>query len=176
MGREMFVAFNEFLSSSTSPVGDIRVAEAKEDTLKALMGERYSDKVKSFAANNAGCYIALWGEVDDSSPVLWLDSEGFPLSVFANNFAEFLSLIAYDTGAIYEVVSSCRYFTDDPANNSDPKKRFTPSYLKMLLEISQQNNSGHASLVEWLGQHGVEVAEDPVALVMAAMKDHPNVP
>lgn len=75
-----------------------------------------ADMLEPFGNNKAGCAVCYWNKkkLAAQAPVVWLDSEGTPNVVFAKNLSNFLELLSYGTGLIYDIIrQSERKIKDD---------------------------------------------------------------
>ena len=129
-----------------------------------------------------GSLIAFWQEPRrsvDEMPVVWLDSEGVPVAVFANSFAEFLSLLPFGTDLIRSIVSAC----DFSQSNNDPNLTLASAaqihpaeVIAEMWEFNKSVDPEQPAYVEWLTETvGLTVAEQPIAVIEQAFQSHASV-
>ena len=177
---DLVTAFTDFCERTAEEFADFELVRNPEEKLRRLLDDQR--KVESFQVigqHGTASLIAFWRddkEVDFvGSPIVWLSSEGFPNSVFANSFSDFLSLLPYGTGFIYDVLSNYYFHQDDPDLQPSPEEKFTPEEISSYLAANRERYKGHAELVEWLlNAAKVEVAKDPLALIKGAIASHPD--
>jgi|RhiMetdeSRZDD1v2_1073273.scaffolds.fasta_scaffold00470_4 hypothetical protein len=121
-----------------------------------------SQKLQPFAKNKAGCLFCFWKEEqqEDKWPVVWLDSEGTPNVVFADNGVDFFSMLPYGTGLIYDIIRSCERYVNAPDTFDSPEVLFADSYATL-----QKNTIG---LYENSMQ--LKVSSTPAQLIFSAYK------
>lgn len=156
---------------------------ANEVAIKeSLLPARVCSNFKTIAKNGAGCLLCVWspfGEYEneaaenDKLPLIWLDSEGVPKSVFATNLAEALSLFPYGSGFIYDLITSWQWHIEDSKNYKSPGKRFTKKRIKThLKELATLPE--FQQLLAFNNQQNITTCADPIALVGNAIKNCPN--
>lgn len=141
------------------------------------------DHLYLFAKTSTGSYIGYWSPdklLDSTSseeiPLVWIDHEGVPLSVFAKSVDEFLALLYYDTGLIYEILIDMYFFKDDPEGYENPQTKFTAKYLKKYLKTLDEGNTPYSKKFRtWLKKNmGIQLFENPLALISETINHYPN--
>lgn len=126
----------------------------------------------------SGSLICFWqyeeNQLLSEQPVAWLDSEGNPNIVFAPNLQTFLSLLPYDTGAIYDMITDWERYFNSNRKKTTPKQRFSAKDINRYLKLSQENNPTHSRFVAWLADNDIAVANDPVNVIGKAMQQSPK--
>ena len=104
--------------------------------------------------------MAVWSRSDGQQPVLWIDSEGQVFAV-APSLPEFLSLLPFGTGFIYDLCASSE---PDDAGAEESLASQAGEY------------PDHAELLTWLRERGIEPAERPAEIVARARETCPALP
>lgn len=177
---EAFNRFYEFDEHSAQEYADFQPVSNPDKALKNLLGTaRYTNDFYVIGRHGTGSIIAFWQYPQVASlaeaPIVWLSSEGFPNSVFANSFEEFLTLIPYDTGFIYDMLASYYFNRQNPQSHISPREKFSSSELKTYLDESAERYEGHKAFLLWLYQvMQLKPTADPVSIIEAAIAAHPD--
>ena len=175
---DLLRAFIDFCEKSADEFADLETVRNPEEKLRKLLDDQ--GKVECFQVigqHGTASLIAFWRDDKDidftHSPIVWLSSEGFPNSIFANSFADFLSLLPYGTGFIYDVLCNYYYHKESPDLQPSPEEKFTPEEIGSYLAENEKRYRGHGELVEWL-EHQVKVgiAKDPLSVIKEAIASH----
>jgi hypothetical protein len=149
---DLLAAFVHFCENAAEEFADFQLVRNPEQKLKGLVDDQgKADAFQVIGKHGTGSLIAFWREQEDKelvlSPIVWLSSEGFPNSVFATSFAEFLSLLPYGTGFIYDVLSNYYYHKDDPDLQPSPEEKFTPDVISSYLNENREQYPGLQGIV-----------------------------
>lgn len=171
--------FLDFLNKSSLSDLDFLPPSNEAAIKNLLLPSSVVDKFMTIAKNGAGCLLCLWKNGDDivldeDLPVVWIDSEGFPKSVFAPNIASAVSLFPYGSGFVYDVISAWEYHLQDSKSYKIPTKRFTKRTVKSYLKDATQFEEDYQRLLQFNAQHGIETCPDPVALIGNAIQTFPK--
>lgn len=138
-----------------------------------------AESLQVIGRQKSGSLICFWqqspqhaSEID--RPVVWLDSEGSPFSVFAPNFHTFLSLLPYDTGMIYDMVTAWEEYLETGDDWVVSTERFSDDKLKMYMDMTRENYPHYEQFIDWLKETGVEIANAPVQVIGEAIKNLPQ--
>lgn len=86
----------------------------------------------------------------------------------------FLSILPYDTGAIYDILFAWQEYWNSSIKRKTPTSKFTKK-TKMYLEMCQEIYPFHQQFVEWLRTEvGVEPAINPAQLIGQAIEHFPR--
>lgn len=130
-------------------------------------------RIKFIAKHPSGSFIALV-KADDkatfnlSLPIAWIDSEGEPNTVFADNIADALSVLYYGTGFVYDVLSNF----DRGQKQGDLDQFLAEDFPKDIVKDSLKNyreeqaDSKAFHLVE--NELGIKLSADPVELMKSS--------
>lgn len=177
---DLLAAFIDFCEKTAEDFTDFRLVGNAEQKLKGLLdNEGKVEQFQVIGRHGTGSLIAFWREDKGAdlavAPVVWLSSEGFPNSVFANSFSDFLSILPYGTGFIYDVLSNYYFYKEDPDLQPSPEEKFTPEEISSYLVENETRYPGHAALVDWLLHEAkVEIAKDPLSVIKGAIASHPD--
>jgi len=182
---ELQQAFQRFIDENP----DERLTDFEEldptDTLRLIPTETegpYAGQADTFEAIgmvNSASLLAFWQEPGLSSaaerPIVYIDSEGSPTTVFADSFADFLTLLPYGTEFLYKIINQMERARANPHLLGVRFQPITPADAQAALAANRQEYSLHAQYVEWLRTvAGLAVAPDPVGLIEQAFQRHTN--
>jgi hypothetical protein len=174
----LLTAFADFCEKATEEFSDFELVRNPEQKLKNLLNNQgLVEHFQVIGRHGTGSLIAFWRDdknIDFArSPIVWLSSEGFPNSVLANSFADFLSILPYDTGLIWDVLSNYYNHKESPDLQSSPEEKFTPDEIASYLTAAKKRYNGHSQLVDWLNDEArIEIASDPLSIVKWAIVSH----
>ncbi|MFC4873935.1 hypothetical protein [Negadavirga shengliensis] len=170
--------FFDFLENNNGQIEDLYLSKTKKQKLESLIGAEKAKNFEVIVAHTSHSLVCFWvlneTTPKQKHPIVWLDSEGAPNSVFAQNFEEFLSLIPYGSGTIYDILSSWLDYMDEPDSTEPPLERFDKIYLEELLNEANENENGLKEFILWLNKVNVKIAENPVELIRKAIKKYPD--
>lgn len=176
--QTMLKRFRSFCTEVGGEFSDFQVVEDGEKWLKRLVPATAVPSFQVIGRQKNGSLICFWQHQENLSlakqPVVWLDSEGSPQAVFAPDFPTFLSLLPYDTGAIYDMIAAWEAFLDPDDEVRSPKERFTTEEFKMYVEMSQKNYPQYDRFIEWLAEMEIKVAKNPAQVVGKAIQKSPK--
>ena len=175
---DLLTAFIDFCEKAAEEFSDFELVRNPEQKLRGLLDDQ--GKVECFQVigqHGTASLIAFWRdnkEIDFAlSPIVWLSSEGFPNSVFANSLADFLSILPYGTGFIYDVLSNYYNHEESPDLQPSPEEKFTPDEISSYLTENEKRYQGHTALVDWLNHEvKVGIAKDPLSVIKGAVVSH----
>jgi hypothetical protein len=178
ISHDHLTAFIDFCERAAEDFSDFELVRDPEQKLRRLLDDQ--GKVGSFQVigqHGTASLIAFWRDNKDidfaHSPIVWLSSEGFPNSVFANSFADFLSILPYGTGFIFDVLCNYYYHKDDPDLQPSPEEKFTPEEISSYLTENEKRYQGHTELINWLNHEvKVGIAKDPLSVIKGAIVSH----
>ena len=155
------------------------VDEAKGKSLLAsLLGSQTATHFTVIGKHASDSLIARWTaeELNPAPPpYVWLDSEGSPNSVFATTTTEFLSLLPFDTGAVYDIISSWTYYLAEPTNYAPPAEKYQGERLTAYFISAKNTYPAYSAFLAWLKDTlGISPALDPVGLIGNAIQKYPN--
>lgn len=156
---------------------DFQVVANGEKLLKTLIPAAAIPFLHVIGRQKNGSLICFWQQFAQQNlidqPIVWLDSEGSPFSVFASNFHVFLSLLPYDTGSIYDMIAAWEEYAETGEDWIVSVDRFSADTLKMYEDMAQNNYPHHEQFINWLKKMGVEPASDPFSLIGKAIEQLP---
>ena len=170
-----FILFYDIVWNTFS---DFSLLSDNKDQLKYLVPTHKETYFQLIGRQKSGSLICFWQIQDNQpifeQPIVWLDSEGEPHSVFASDFRSFLSLLPYDTGGIYDMITAWERFlrTNEDWQNSIHKIEDVD--LQFYTNSCRQNNSNYDQFIDWLKKMNIEPAPDPVSLIGNAIQQFPH--
>lgn len=156
----MIEKFDKILKMlETNPV-DFRIE--KHIKLPEIFTKEVLNKLKPFGMNNAGCIFCYWINSNNitACPVVWIDSEGEPYAVFASGMVNFFELLAYGTGAIYDIIRASEKFYRNPEKYPSPEILFKNLFAENF--TNEKGNKARITLKELLkSEMNISVVPDP---------------
>jgi hypothetical protein len=129
-----------------------------------------------FGLHGSGSFIAIWLESQneslDKNPIVWIDSEGGDPMIICENFKDFLSLLIYDTGHIYDLVSSCIGYMRRPKNKVDPIIEYNYQTLSEWVSEKRKQYANYNDLETFLISNQINISNNPVELIRNAIIKH----
>ena len=173
------IKFLNFLENSSGDFIDFQiVSNGKKNVIELLspIVERNFIPIGEHGSQSLICYWKYQDEIPlNQSPIVWLDSEGSPNSVFALNIDDFLSLLPYDTGGIYDFISSWKYYNSEPQTYTCPLSKYDSSTLEFLLQLCKEDYADYDQFIDWLNHNlNIQVCKNPAKLVGDAINNCPN--
>jgi hypothetical protein len=170
--HKVLLRFHRFYESALDEFADFKLVNKPERTLKALIDdEQKNTRFHVIGQDGTGSVIALWRSNRLSNPIVWLSSEGFPNSVFANSIQEFLSILPFGTAFIYDVLCNHYFHKESPKLQPAPKQKFTPAKMKLYLKHNEKRYKAHAQFMAWLRKDmKIAVAGNPLAVIEKAIR------
>lgn len=176
---EYLQRFTEFCKNVENQFCDFEEVENGKELLISLLKPEITSCFTVIGMQKSNSLICFWEYKDNvflqEQPIVWLDSEGSPNAVIASNFKDFLSILPYDTGAIYDWTAAWEGYWDNSIQQEIPTERFTVDRVNMYLAMSDESNPCHQEFVNWLRtEMHIELADQPVALIGEASKRFPR--
>jgi hypothetical protein len=171
--------FSEFCKKVENQFCDFEEIQDGQKILTSLLKSEVTSYFTVIGMQKSSSLICFWKYKDNISlqeqPIVWLDSEGSPNAVIASNFKDFLSLLPYDTGAIYDWIAAWERYLDNSTEQEIPTERFTIDRINRYLAMSDESNPCHQEFVNWLRtEMHIELADRPVALIGNAIESFPR--
>ena len=169
----------DFLKYSSGDFIDFKVIKNGQKKVSELLSptvESYFIPIGEHGSQSLICYWKYQDKIPvHKLPIVWLDSEGTPNSVFASNVDDFLSLLLYDTGGIYDFISSWKYYNSEPENYTCPLFKYDSSTLEFLIQLCKENHPDYDRFVDWVNNNlKIKICENPAKLVGEAIRNFPN--
>jgi hypothetical protein len=176
---EYLQQFFEFCRKVGNQFCDFEEVDNRQELLTSLLKSEAESYFTVIGMQKSNSLICFWKYQDNVSlkeqPIVWLDSEGSPNAVVASNFNDFLSLLPYDTGAIYDWIAAWERYWDSPSQQQNPIESFTTDRVEMYVEMSRENNHCREEFVNWLREEiDIQPAPQPVALIGKASERFPR--
>ena len=169
----------DFLNTSSGDFIDFRIVNNGKKKVSELLSPSLESYFTPIGEHGSQSLICYWKYKEKTPinelPIVWLDSEGTPNSVFASNVNDFLSLLPYDTGGIYDIITSWQYYNNEPENYTDPVSEYDSSALKCLIRLCKDSHPDYDYFVDWLNNNlKIKVCENPAKLIGEAIKNFPK--
>lgn len=127
-----------------------------------------------------GSLICTWQykQAAKNHPIVWIDSEGTPISVIANNFRDFLALMHYGIGVIWNGagrIENFEWFKETGRTRGTEPDEFNAEELEeyKFLEI-EENKEQYNAFVKWSQMKGILPTQSPVRDIEQAIANHPK--
>jgi hypothetical protein len=170
--------FVDLMNQINGEFADFYITNKGTEKLYALVGEKYLKFFDVIGEHSSHSLICHW-EVEkgiplSAQPTVWLDSEGWPNSVFAPDLRSFISLLPYDTGFLYDIISAWIYYKEDPESVSVPNEAYTTDDLKSLLVSGSERYGKYKKFLKWLEKLNIQICNDPIGLIGKAIESYPD--
>lgn len=162
------IAFYNWLGQTNDPFADFDADESSESQLAGLLGKSIP-QIHYLGHHGSGSLICLWEKTGTGDKIVWLDSEGSPNAVFANDFAEFLSLLPYDTKFIYKVISKTLQF---PNTTIESVKQWFTQTPEQIIEANKSRYPGLNKYLEFLKEQSIIVNPAPIETIFNNCKNN----
>jgi hypothetical protein len=172
--------FDEFQEQLKNEFTDFYASPNLLQKLSRLVcWDKPDDFFYPIGCNKSGSLIAAWRTNSDGdfnqSPIVWLSSEGFPTSVFANDFKEFLSLLPYGTGGIYDILCTYYFYQKSPKFSLEPHKKYSASKFRTFVKENKKEFKMHDKYCRWLDEDmKIKTVDNPLLLIENAIKSQPD--
>jgi hypothetical protein len=151
-----------------------------EATLTTLVPKGKASAFTPIGRHSSNSLLAFWHWKDKikpaSTPIVWLDTEGFPQSVVSKSIQEFLSILPYGTGSIYDMLSASLYYLEKPNYYPNPQEEFSTEFLKRKLEtIRNLQEKEFGQLLFWLEKEvKIKPSDNPTQLIQKSIQLYPK--
>jgi hypothetical protein len=129
----------KYLEDGNSSGLEFFVPKRGKERLESLVGKKNAaELVPIFTMANGGV-IAAWKLKGESElgkmPIVWIDSEGSPNDVFAENIDALISLLHYYLGYFYDILKANKRHSDNPSMYKPATVRFpNEEFLRTAVE------------------------------------------
>ncbi len=176
--KELQLKFVEFVNQSEGEFADFYLTKTGSAKLASLVGGENVNFFEVIGAHSSHSLICYWehesGLAVNQRPVVWLDSEGSPNSVFAPGFKDFISLLPYNSSLIYDIISSWIHYKEDPETIHSPKQLFTGNALKKRLYDAQARYAAYGKFMDWLNKNNIPICKNPVTMIGETIDFYPD--
>lgn len=171
--------FLKFWKKSKNPFAGLNQIKNSDTSIRSLLSKKVTSKFIAFAEHDTESLVAFWlhdGTTSpENAPIVWLDSEGSPNGVFANTTQDFLTILPYGTGLIYEFLYCWEDYIRDPQETPHPKEELDAERINSFLEETKEEFSGWKNLVDWLDSVNIDwKSVNPFQIMEKAFTAHPN--
>lgn len=175
---QLLADFRTFCAQMPEPFADFELKKHSENRFKYLVAEKSVPYFHLIGQQASGSLICFWqyeeGIALNNQPLVWLDSEGFPRAVFANDFETFLQLLPYGTGAIYDIITAVLNSRDPSKKSKKITNLFDTNRLNSCLQTSQKSFPAHDLYLHWLDEKKLAPSLEPVSVIQSAYTQFPN--
>jgi hypothetical protein len=172
----LYQSFQKFDAAMPGNWADFECLEPG-DTLR-LIPDAAATAFEAIGMTNSASLLAFWqepGRATDERPIVYIDSEGSPVGVFAASFAEFLTLLPYGLEFIYRLITRLIDLQKEPDLQGIYYHEITSGQLQTVLAEHQQQYPWQTDYRVWLATvAGLAVASDPLATIRTAFDYHAN--
>lgn len=164
-----------------SPTNDLAIDFEKnfdgQESLNSFFENEARDKFIVIGQHPSHSLIAYWilpKHDISNAPIVWLDSEGSPMCVFCSSIQEFLSLLPYNTGMIYDIICAWQRYLKNPSKIT-PSARFDQSVLDENLQELESSFPSYKNFTDYITNViGVSRAVDPVKIIGDSIQKFPS--
>jgi len=109
--------------------------------------------------DKSGSIVCVWKHGINEN-IVWIDSEGTPCNIFAENLDQFFEIIPYGPEFIYDYLSAIENHLLSPNLIPHPKSTFTIDYInETYLQIDTQLLGEYC---EWLEENELSFNKNPI--------------
>lgn len=165
--KSFYTHVDDFYSSCL----DFEALEDGQDQLNDLCEGVDTSALTVLGQHGSASLMAIWrrdpSAALETQPVVWMDSEGSPNFVIAACFADFVRLLPYGTGTLYDLTRKAERAARKPAG-SPRAQDLEPAYFAAELQenLENEDEEGLHALVKWLADNGLAVETDPFAYAL----------
>jgi hypothetical protein len=160
---------------------DLEIPEKSENVLQDLLKKSQHAYFVPIVFHGSGSVIALWNLNDQSTisccPIVWLDSEGSPNSVIADNDDDFLSILPYGTAIFYDLINAWLRHLKSPKKFPDPQTEYVDEVLQYYSNktIESAGKEKYDAFINWLNNTcKIKKSTNPALIIGNAIKKHPD--
>lgn len=173
------ISIYEYLSNKDIGNLDLQIPINGEARLKSLLGKKAASKLIPLFSMANGSIISAWIRDKNSnltnSPIVWIDSEGAPNSIFAMAFSELCGMLHYHLGILYDILGAYEAYKEDDSYFDNPLELYNDEWLGKDGEESWESNPDLKRFHQWLGEALQIPREKSVcSKVIYAIEKHPN--
>jgi hypothetical protein len=177
--KDLHIEFIDFMNQIDEKFADFYITKTGTEKLSTLIGKENAKFFDVIGAHSSHSLICHWqyekGIPIERQPVVWLDSEGWPNGVFAQDLRIFISLLPYDTGFLYDIISSWMCYKENSESVLNPNEKYTKDDLKRMLDSARQRYGAYSKFLKWLDREmNIRICDDPVGLIGKAMESYPD--
>jgi hypothetical protein len=177
---ELFDQFKTFCAQHELEIADFEITESINQSAKLYFENKsILQHFKPIGKDKSDSIIFFWNPEKkgnfEKAPIVYFSSEGFPTNVVANSFKDFLSLLPYGIGFIYDALSRYGYYKSNPKLYEDPSKEYTRKKLQEFIDENKNEFEGSVLFVKWLNQTvKIPTSQKPHKIIENAIQTQPN--
>jgi hypothetical protein len=148
----MFKEIKEFINRQPDLCNDFIPVQNENYAIEDLLGNESIPFFRVLGRTRNGAAIAQWNQQPnqlkwEKVPVVWLDSEGSPNTVIANNLDEFIPLLFLDVWMIHKIITDDNYTPDiaEVQKNMVENKSYYPCYEEFSDFLKQLKIKPHTN-------------------------------
>ncbi len=171
--------FYQFMEGMQDDFLDFELVTDGYKRLASLVPAPCLDHFIVIGKHGSDSLVCYWKPILDlpleMAPIVWLDSEGTPNSVFAISAEEFLRLLPYGLGGIYDVVSSWIYHYSEPDEYANPLDKYSDEAIRNYRQMAGEDYAAYGSFIHWLEKDmQLTVHGNPIKAIGDAISKFPN--
>ncbi len=143
-----------------------------ESELTELLGKVFPEgSVRVLAVHGSGALLAVWHRDPSATladcPVVWIDSDGSPADTLARTFDEFLRMVPYGGGALYDRL----VFARDRLGDNLKTLGWGPEKIEEAAARHQREDEEAAALLgDWMDA-GIALDPAPLDTITRALRE-----
>lgn len=130
------------------------------------------DHYKKIAQHYSGSLICWYDPsgswTGDDFVVMWIDANGDPNLPLAQSFTNFLSILPYGTGIMYDVLYVINKHRNKPELHQYLNEDYGPAVWSQQLLSNKTQYANHEAFIDFISKNNIGVAKDPLSIIKAA--------
>lgn len=169
--------FKKFVIINKNEFTDFECVSDDSEPISKMVGSNKLNNLVPLLMHGSGSVFCIWKIHPNTSieeqPVVWLDSEAFPISVCCCSFKEFLSILEYG-GALAGIMADVGNWLESGKQNSFALRLSDEGFH----EILKKNNSEYPYLKDFVNvikkNYKTETSKNPYELIVCSIEKEPN--
>jgi hypothetical protein len=127
---------------------------------------------RKIAQHYSGSLICLYDDsgnwTTDDYTICWVDANGEPNLPLSVSLKQFLSILPYGTGLLYDVL----YLINKQLNKTKLSQYLNEDYSSKIwseqLLTNKSHYKNHTLFIDFISSNGIELAKDPLTIIKVA--------
>jgi hypothetical protein len=169
--------FNKFNDLNNIEFKGFRFDLGNNKLLEEFISNEKKNSLWVIGKHSSGSLIASWQNDGTSNklenPIVWIDSEGSPICVIADNYLQFLSILPYGIVLFYDIVSTWESIKSNKERFSEFSEKFNLSYCKSLLaENDNFNKDSITKIDKIINENKISIETNPFTKIIKAIENN----
>lgn len=137
-----------------------------------LMSFKNKANYQKIAQHYSGSLICLYDDsgnwANDDYIISWIDANGEPNLPISLSFKQFLSILPYGTGLIYDVLYLINKHHNKTKLNQYLDEDYSSKIWSEQLLTNKSHYKNHTLFIDFISSNGIELAKDPLTIIKDA--------